>query len=136
MPNPPKKLILYCDGASRGNPGPASYGFVILENGSVIDRGLGRLGTVTNNVAEYQGLLHALVRCQELGATEVVIRSDSQLMVRQLLGQYKIKSPGLIPLFQKAKELLTHFSRFYAEHVPREENKLADALANEALDKV
>lgn len=130
----PKKVILYCDGASRGNPGPGSYGFVILENGEAIVEEGRKLGEVTNNVAEYQGVIEGLTRCRELGATEVTVRSDSQLLVRQLSGQYKIKAPHLLPLAQKAKELQRGFAKIAFQHVPREENKHADRLANAALD--
>ncbi len=130
----PRKVILYCDGASRGNPGPGSYGFVILENGEPIAEVGKKLGEVTNNVAEYEGVIEGLTRCLELGATEVTVRSDSQLLVRQLTGQYKVKAPHLLPLVQKAKALQQRFTKVAFQHVPREENKPADKLANAALD--
>jgi ribonuclease HI len=120
-----RKMILYCDGASRGNPGPGAYGYVLLEEGEV----------VFSKVAEYEGLLKGLEKSLELGATEIIIRSDSQLLVRQLLGQYKVKAPHIIPLVQKAKTLLASFKKIEVTHIPREENTLADALCNEALDK-
>lgn len=129
-----KKVIMYCDGASRGNPGPGSYGFVILENGETLVEEGKKLGEVTNNVAEYEGVIQGLSRCRELGATEVTVRSDSQLLVRQLTGQYKIKAPHLLPLAQKAKVLQKGFTKVAFQHVPREENKVADRLANAALD--
>jgi ribonuclease HI len=130
-----RKMILYCDGASRGNPGPGAYGYVLLEEGEVVfSKGAG-MGVVTNNVAEYEGLLKGLEKSLELGATEIIIRSDSQLLVRQLLGQYKVKAPHIIPLVQKAKTLLASFKKIEVTHIPREENTLADALCNEALDK-
>ncbi len=129
-----KKVILYCDGASRGNPGPGSYGFVILEGEEAIAEEGRTLGEVTNNVAEYEGVIQGLSRCKELGATEVTVRSDSQLLVRQLTGQYKVKAPHLLPMVQKARSLQKAFSKVIYQHVPREENKHADKLANAALD--
>lgn len=129
-------MILYCDGASRGNPGPGSYGYVLRSENKVISEGSGCLGEVTNNVAEYRGLLAGLSKALELGAKEVLVRSDSQLLVRQLNGQYKVKAPGIKPLVGEAKALLDRFDRVSIEHVPREENKEADKLANEALDRL
>jgi ribonuclease HI len=128
------KLELYCDGASRGNPGAGAYGYVILEHGQVIAERAEILGTVTNNVAEYQGLLEGVKECVSLGAKELVVKSDSELMVRQLNGVYKVKSPHLIPLFETARGLLKQIPQVKVLHVRREENKLADALANKALD--
>lgn len=129
-----KHLILYCDGASRGNPGPGAYGFVIFQDKEVVFSEGGRMGTVTNNVAEYEGLLKGLEKSLELGATQITVRSDSQLMVRQLNGQYKVKAPHIIPLVQKAVRLLGQFKKVEITHIPREENSLADALCNQALD--
>lgn len=127
--------MLYCDGASRGNPGPGAYGFVLWENGEVLFSQGARMGVVTNNVAEYEGLLKGLEKSIELGASEISIRSDSQLLVRQLLGEYKVKAAHIIPLVQKAKKLLSAFKKVEISHIPREENSLADALCNEALDQ-
>lgn len=127
--------MLYCDGASRGNPGPGAYGFVLWENGEVLFSQGARMGVVTNNVAEYEGLLKGLEKSIELGASEISIRSDSQLLVRQLLGEYKVKAAHIIPLVQKAKKLLSVFKKVEISHIPREENSLADALCNEALDQ-
>jgi ribonuclease HI len=127
-------LTLFCDGASRGNPGPGSYGFVVFSDGEIVDQQGARLGTVTNNVAEYQGLVSGLKRCLELGAAEITVKSDSELLVRQLNGQYKVKAPQLKILFDEAKGLLHRFKKTSISHVRREENSLADALANEALD--
>ena len=128
-------MILYCDGASRGNPGPGAYGFVLLSENEIIFSQGARMGVVTNNVAEYEGLLKGLEKSLELGATEIAVRSDSQLLVRQLLGQYKVKAPHIIPLVEKAKRLLSRFKQVDISHIPREENSVADALCNEALDK-
>jgi len=134
-PEKSKQLVLYCDGASRGNPGPGAYGFVLWENGEVLFSQGARMGVVTNNVAEYEGLLKGLEKSIELGASEISIRSDSQLLVRQLLGEYKVKAAHIIPLVQKAKKLLSVFKKVEISHIPREENSLADALCNEALDQ-
>ncbi len=128
-------MILYCDGASRGNPGPGAYGFVLLSENEIIFSQGARMGVVTNNVAEYEGLLKGLEKSLELGATEIAVRSDSQLLVRQLLGEYKVKAPHIIPLVEKAKRLLSRFKQVDISHIPREENSAADALCNEALDK-
>ncbi len=141
MPKPPQNsaegdsYILFCDGASRGNPGPASYGFVIFRGGELIESKGGRLGNTTNNVAEYQALLHGLARLQEIGAKRVTVKADSEFMVRQLNGIYKVKAPNIIPLFQQAKTLVSKFEKVEVLHIFREENSLADAMANEALDK-
>ena len=127
-------LELYCDGASRGNPGRAAYGFVIKSADKIIDSRGGYLGITTNNVAEYQGLLYGLRRCLELHATHVIVRSDSLLLVRQLNREYKIRSAHLRPLFDEAMALIRLFSEVKLLHIPREQNDLADAAANEALD--
>ena len=130
-----KHLILFCDGASRGNPGPGAYGFVLMHGEDVVFSQGARMGVVTNNVAEYEGLLKGLEKSIELGATELTIKSDSQLLVRQLNGQYKVKAPHIIPLVQKAKKLLVQFQKVEITHIPREQNSMADALCNEALDR-
>ena len=129
------KLITYTDGASRGNPGPASLGVVVMdENGKVL-REIGQiLGTQTNNFAEYSAVVRALEECIELGAVEVEMRMDSQLVVRQMLGEYKIKNSNIIPLANKVKELLKQIKKAKFVHVPRAENAWPDKLANEALD--
>lgn len=129
-----RKGILFCDGACRGNPGPGSYGFVIFEGETILAEGKASLGTVTNNVAEYQALIHGLQKCAELGLRHVVVKSDSQLLVRQMLGQYKVKAPPIKALFDQAIILGKKFTRVEFLHIPREENSHADALANEALD--
>ncbi len=131
---PERTMELFCDGASRGNPGPASYGFVLIENGEVVVQEGRKIGTHTNNVAEYQGLIHGVKKALEIGVTELVVKCDSELMVRQLSGRYKVKAPHLLPLFKEAKEALAKFKKVDVRHVRREENTLADALANQALD--
>lgn len=131
------RVTLFCDGASRGNPGPGSYGFVILtaDEGTLLAEGKATLGNVTNNVAEYQALIHGLQKCRSLGASEVTVKSDSQLMIRQMLGQYKVKAPQIKALFEASRGLVSHFKKVDFVHVPREENSHADSLANEALDE-
>jgi ribonuclease HI len=131
----PRKLTLFCDGASRGNPGPSSYGYVIFDEENQVVAEQGRvIGSTTNNVAEYEGLIQGLEHCKTLRASSVTVKSDSQLLVRQLTGQYKVKTPHIAELFHRAKALLTAFSEAHFIHIPREENKRADKLANAALD--
>ncbi len=129
------KFIIYTDGASRGNPGKSGVGFVIYdEKGNTIFEGHRYLGIATNNQAEYTALLLALKKALELGAEELEIRSDSQLLIKQLRGEYRVKSPNIITLFIKAKSLLSNFRRTTFTHIPREQNKRADSLANLAID--
>lgn len=130
----PRNLTLFCDGASRGNPGPSSFGYVILEHGTPVAERGARLPNGTNNTAEYEGLIHGLRHCKELGANSVLVKSDSQLLVRQMLGQYKVKTPHILALVKRAKDLMGAFDRVEFEHIPREQNTLADKLANHALD--
>jgi ribonuclease HI len=129
-------IHVFSDGAARGNPGPAGAGAVITDaSGRVLAR-LGRfLGHQTNNVAEYQGLLLGLRHAQELGAREVEVRADSELMIRQLQGRYQVRNPALKPLHAEAMRLLRGFDRAGLKHIPREENKLADEMSNRAIDE-
>jgi ribonuclease HI len=128
-------VILHCDGAARGNPGPAGAGAIVTTpQGEVLAELAAGLGETTNNVAEYTAALLGLERCRELGAREVILRSDSLLLVQQLLGRYRVKSPNLKPLFERVRELAAGFERVRYEHVPRELNKDADRLANEGVD--
>jgi ribonuclease HI len=126
--------IIHVDGGSRGNPGPAGYGFVILRDGRPPVRGNGRLACATNNVAEYTGLIQALAKARELGLTEVLVRSDSELLVKQMTGQYRVKNEQLRELFLKAKELAEALGAVRYVHVYREQNAEADRLANLAMD--
>jgi ribonuclease HI len=129
-------LRLHVDGASRGNPGEAGFGVhVTSEDGREVASLYGYLGRATNNVAEYQALLHALRFALARGASRVEVRSDSELLVRQVDGRYRVKSPGLQPLHREAKSLLARFERARVVHVPRERNREADALANRAVDE-
>jgi ribonuclease HI len=131
-----RRLRVFSDGASRGNPGPAGAGAVIEdEQGNALER-LGRfLGRQTNNVAEYEGLLLGLRRAHELGAREVEVRADSELLIRQLQGRYRVKNPGLQRLHAEAMALLKGFSHVGLSHVPREENGAADEMSNRAIDE-
>ena len=123
------------DGAARGNPGPASYGVVIRKPDGTVLESLGkRLGTQTNNVAEYHGLIAALDYAETHGIRRLRIRSDSLLLVQQMKGHYKVKNPGLKPLHERAQRMSRALEFFAIEHVPRELNSEADALANAALD--
>jgi ribonuclease HI len=124
------------DGAARGNPGPASYGVVIRDaRGEIVAKLKKYIGRMTNNVAEYYGLIAAIDYAQSRGVRALRIESDSELMVKQMRGQYKVKSEDLRPLFERAKKMSQGFESFHIEHVYREQNREADALANEALDE-
>jgi probable phosphoglycerate mutase len=126
----------HCDGGSRGNPGPAGYGAVVTDPaGRVVARLSRYLGTQTNNYAEYQGLLAVLQWAIENGARRLRVVSDSELMVRQMKGVYKVKHPGLLPLWQEAKRLAARLDGFDMRHTLRGGNKEADQLANEAMDQ-
>jgi ribonuclease HI len=125
------------DGGSRGNPGPASYGVVIRDpRGEIVARLKKYIGRTTNNVAEYYGLIAALDYAQSHHILALRIESDSELMVKQMRGQYRVKSADLKPLFERAKKMSQTFAAFRIDHVYREQNQEADALANEAMDEV
>jgi ribonuclease HI len=133
---PKLALRLHVDGASRGNPGEAGFGVhVTAPDGSEVASLFGYLGTATNNVAEYQALLHGLRFALARGASSVEVFSDSELLVRQIEGRYRVKHPGLQPLHREAQSLLAHFAQSRVAHVPREKNREADALANRAVDE-
>ena len=124
------------DGGSRGNPGPAGYGVVVRDpRGEIVARLKKYIGINTNNVAEYFGLIAALDYAQNHGIRALRVESDSELMVKQLRGQYKVKSAELKPLFERAKKMSQTFESFRISHVYREQNKEADALVNQALDE-
>ena len=125
----------YIDGGARGNPGPAGYGVRIeAEDGTLIEELYGALGVATNNVAEYNGLLAALQWAVDRGERDVHIRADSELLVKQMRGEYKIKNPGLQALAARARLLLMQLAHVRFEHVRREMNKEADRLSNIAMD--
>jgi ribonuclease HI len=128
-------LILHTDGGSRGNPGPAGMGMVLLrEDGTVHRRAKGYLGVRTNNEAEYAALIAGLRMAKESGATHVTVRMDSELIVRQMLGVYKVKTPHIKELFEKARAEMRGFESVRYEHVFREKNKEADKMVNKAID--
>jgi len=130
------KARLFTDGGARGNPGPAASAYVVeTEDGTVLAAHGEAIGNTTNNVAEYHGLLAALDWCVEQGAKIVAIRSDSLLLVQQMRGVYKVKNDGLKPLHGRARLLAHKIGRVTFEHVPREKNKDADRLANQAMDE-
>lgn len=128
--------IANVDGASRGNPGPASYAVILRGPDGKTLFEIGKyLGRATNNVAEYYALITALDYAAAQHIERLLVRSDSELLVRQMQGRYKVKSPDLRPLFERAQKLARGFAHFAVEHVPRELNRDADELANIALDK-
>jgi ribonuclease HI len=129
------KVVLHVDGGARGNPGPAAIGVVISSpDGQRIDEIAETIGDATNNFAEYRALLRGLERARELGAAEVEIIGDSELVARQLIGAYKVKHPALRPLYEQAIAALRGFESWTVRTVPRAENARADALVNAALD--
>lgn len=135
--SPKKELRIFTDGACRGNPGPGGAGAVLYDGkGKIVGEVSEYLGTTTNNQAEYAALIRALEEAKKLKGTDLTICADSQLLVRQLQGRYRVKHPGLIPLFRKIRELLNSFDQTTIKHVYREENTEADRLANEAIDNV
>jgi ribonuclease HI len=133
------RFVLYTDGASRGNPGLAAIGAALYRIddtelvlvGQVSDV----IGEATNNVAEYEAVIAGLTAALSFEPDELLLRADSQLLIRQLEGRYRVKNPTLQELFTKARKLLRAMPSYRLEHVPREENVVADALANAALDR-
>jgi ribonuclease HI len=132
----PDRYTLRTDGGARGNPGPAGAGFVLQDAGGSVVRSGGRyLGIATNNVAEYQALLWGLATALDHGVREIRVCADSELVVKQLTGVYRVKNEGLRPLCAQAKSLLLRFASVEIAHVRREMNAAADALANVAMDE-
>jgi ribonuclease HI len=130
------KATLFADGGSRGNPGPAASGAVLYaEDGSALAEVGEFLGIATNNVAEWRALLIGLARARELGVDEIAIRLDSELVVRQLTGVYRVKHADLIPLAARARQLLREFRSSDIQHVRRKDNAAADAVVNQVLDE-
>ena len=131
----PKKIVAHIDGGSRGNPGPAAAGFTLTDTAGTQLQAKGIvLGRTTNNVAEYTGLVKALEAASQIGAEQLVVFSDSELLVRQINGEYKVKSKLLKPFFEQAVSLLESFKNWQVRHVRRENNVEADKLVNQALD--
>ena len=128
-------MIVHCDGASRGNPGPAGIGAQITDDDGTVLAEIARgLGIATNNQAEYTAVLEGLKRALELGATQVTVRSDSRLLVEQLSGRFRVKNPTLQRLHKEVRDVAGRFERVGYVHVPRERNTEADRLANEGVD--
>jgi ribonuclease HI len=137
MEETPKRLTIYVDGASRGNPGPAAVGVVMKdEKGVTTLKVSSSIGRATNNQAEYTALIMALQEANRLRADQVYINTDSQLMAEQINGNYRVRNAHIRPLFEKAMQLLTAFQYYSIHHIPRYLNSEADALANEALNKL
>jgi ribonuclease HI len=129
------RLVVHVDGGARGNPGPAAIGVVVSDvAGEVLDEVAEPIGVATNNVAEYRALLRGLERAAALGAREIEIVNDSELVARQLTGAYKVKHPSMKPLYEQAMSALRGFDRWHIRSVPRAQNARADALVNAALD--
>jgi ribonuclease HI len=129
-------LVAYVDGGARGNPGPAGYGVRIEQpDGSMVEEFSGSIGVATNNVAEYRGLIAALEWARERGQRSLLVRSDSLLLVQQMLGNYRVKHPGLLPLYDRARVIAREIGRVRFEHVGRASNAHADRLANAAMDE-
>jgi ribonuclease HI len=130
------RFLAAIDGGSRGNPGPAAWGVAVLDDaGACVEGHSGSIGHATNNVAEYRALLEALDLAARRGAGRVEIRSDSELLVRQIQGRYRVRHPALQPLHAEAQRRIGAFGAFRIAHVRREENKDADRLVNQALDR-
>jgi probable phosphoglycerate mutase len=130
------EVVVWTDGGARGNPGPAGYGVVVTDrDGTVLAELSEPIGWATNNVAEYRGVIAGLERARALGARRVQVRADSLLVVNQQLGRWKVKHEGLQPLAGEASRLARGFQRVTWRHVPRERNRRADALANQAMDR-
>jgi ribonuclease HI len=139
LPTPPAHqdpaYVAYIDGGSRGNPGPAGFGVVIADNqGNTIETIATFLGKATNNVAEYSALLAALEYVLGNSGRTLQVYCDSELVVRQMQGRYRVQSPDLKPLFERARKLAGQLERFSIQHIPREQNARADQLANDAMD--
>ena len=128
-------ITAYFDGGARSNPGPAGYGVYIVDDQGTVQAELhGSLGTATNNVAEYNGLIAALQWAIDHGLTQITIKGDSLLIIEQMRGNYKVKNEGLRPLYHQAKMLVMQIGDVKFEHVPREKNKDADRLSNVGMD--
>lgn len=126
---------MFADGGSRGNPGPAGSGAVIYKGKEEIAQAGAYLGVATNNVAEYTAIILGLKRALELGISELTVKLDSELAVKQINGQYKVKNAGLKPLFKQVKDLAAQFTKISFSHVYREQNAAADAVVNQFIDE-
>ena len=136
LPLESKSVVAYIDGGARGNPGPAAYGVRIERpDATLLEEFSEAIGVATNNVAEYRGLVAALEWAHAHGHRDVLVRSDSLLLVQQMLGRFKVKNQGLQPLHARARQLAAKVGRVRFEHVRRESNAHADRLANKAMDE-
>lgn len=136
MSTDPGPVVVVCDGASRGNPGPAGIGAAVYDvSGEVLAEIAEGIGEATNNVAEYQAMISGLARAHELGATVVTVKADSLLMIQQMKGVFKVKAVHLKQLHAEGQAIARLFDRVSYQHVPREENTHADRLANEGVDR-
>lgn len=132
-----REAVLWTDGAARGNPGPAGIGAILKSvAGEVLYTGSEYLGHTTNNVAEYKAVLLGLAGALAKGISRIEVRADSELLIKQLKGEYRVKSPGLKPLFEEARRLIARFSSVKLTHIRRELNGEADRLANQGIDQV
>ena len=135
-PDPDPGLIVHCDGAARGNPGPAGIGVVVTDGtGRTVAELAQGIGAATNNVAEYRAAIAGLRLAAERGARRIILRSDSRLLVEQLEGRFRVKNPTLQRLYQEARALIREFEHVAIEHVPRDQNAKADRLANQGIDQ-
>jgi ribonuclease HI len=130
------RATIHCDGAARGNPGPAGVGWVIGSGGDTLLEGGRYIGKATNNVAEYEAVLDALEKALELGVRDIELKLDSELVVRQINGTYRVKDEKLLDRYRRVRPLIDRFGSFAAVHIPRKENGRADELANQAIDEV
>jgi ribonuclease HI len=135
-PRPDLSLVVHCDGAARGNPGPAGIGAVVTDGaGRVLAEVARGIGVATNNVAEYRAAIAGLERAAELGGSAITLRSDSRLLIEQLAGRFRVKNPTLIRLHEETRSMLRRFHSVSLEHVGRELNREADRLANRGVDE-
>jgi ribonuclease HI len=132
--NANEPVVIHTDGAARGNPGPAAYSFILSQPGQSDIEEKAYLGETTNNVAEYMALIKSLAKAKALGIRKAIVNSDSELMIKQMRGEYKVRNAGLMDLYQEADALRRSFQSVEFRHVRREANKRADQLCNQALD--
>jgi len=130
------KLSIFTDGAARGNPGPAGIGILIKQENKILAEIADYIGETTNNIAEYSAFIRGLEEAVKLKAKEIAVFCDSELLVKQIKGEYRVKNNGLIPLFIRARALMDNFKKIDLKHIPREQNKEADRLANLGIDQV
>lgn len=128
-----RELLVFIDGASKGNPGPSGIGVIICRGGKPVQNISRYIGCATNNVAEYSALICGLLECLSMKAESVVMHTDSQLLARQINGEYRVRHPGIAELYDQSRQLIAGIKKFSIRHIPREENRGADKLANEAV---